>query len=518
MRNKLGTLTAILLLTAPLYKGFASSVSSYVSIYQYQREYQLLERAKEIGLIKEVDLSFKPLTRIAFAKAIVEIYNNRKIAPQTAKRIFDELYPEFKEDVDRLLHSEKDQDYIKPIRNLYAEAITLSGTSKYKLSYSEGFKLEEGGNFRFNISSELKYFKILLFLEPELRQDNLRLNRAYITWNLDGINFLFGKENVSWGNAENGDLLFTNNVRPWLMFKVENDSYKKFPWIFEKLGEYRFSTFFSQLEKERKRSYAHVWGMRLAWRPFHNLEIAGTRAIQFGGKGRPNYTSFHDYWKLFTASDENVEDSNPEAHKYDNNQLASIDITYYTNWLNKLKFQPFKGGKIYFVYAGDDAVKPIGPGGFPLPMRAAHIFGITLTTGSTDIKYEYTETVDDGGVWYTHHMYPDGYTYHGFIIGNAIGGDSKSHYWSISHDFNWGNLKFNYNYIKKGFNISSTLEKDHIYSIEFEKNIDYKNLFNLKVHNWRLYAGFTYNDISNFNYSREDKEIYIFSLGTNISF
>jgi len=151
-------------------------------------------------------------------------------------------------------------------------------------------------------------------------------------------------------------------------------------------------------------------------------------------------------------------------------------------------------------------------------MRAAHIFGITLTTGLTDIKYEYTETVGKGETWYTHHMYPDGFTYHGFIIGNAAGGNARNHLCSISHDFKWGNLKLNYNYIKKGFNISSTLERNRIYSIEFEKNIDYKNLFNLKVYNWRFYAGFTYNDISNFNYSREDKEIYIFSLGTNISF
>jgi len=518
MRAKLGALTAILLITAPLYKSFGAPVSSYLSIYQYKREYQLLERAKEIGLIKEVDLSFKPLTRIAFAKAIVEIYNNREISPETAKRIFDQLYPEFKEDVDKLLSSEKDQDYIKPLRNIYVETITLSGNSKYKLPYSEGFKLEEGGNFRLNVSSEVKYSKVLLFLEPELRQDNLRLNRAYVTWNSNGVNFLFGRESVSWGNAENGDLLFTNNIRPWLMFKVENDSYKKFPWIFEKLGEYRFSTFFSQLEKERKRSYAHVLGMRLAWRPLHNLEIAGTRAIQFGGTGRPNYTSLHDYWKLFTASDENVKDPNPEAHKYDNNQMASIDITYYMDWLNKFKFQPFKGGKIYYVYAGDDAVKPVGPGGLPLPTAAAHIFGVAATTGTLDLKYEYSETVDNEATWYTHHMYPDGYTYHGFIIGNFMGGAAKSYYYSISRDFSWGNLKFSYNYVKRGITISPNIEKNRLYSLEIEKHLSYENLFNFKIHNCKLYAGFTYNNISNFNYSKEDKKLYIFNMGTNISF
>jgi hypothetical protein len=502
----------------PLPSSVAHPVSSFVSPYQYQREYKLLERAKEIGLVRKTDLSFKPLSRVDFARAIVEIYNNRKVAPALAKKIFDELYPEFKEEINNLFLPGKGRSYIKPLRNVYTEFGFLSGSDSWKFPYSEGLSLKDGVNFRMNISSELRYSGVLFFLEPELRQETPRLNRAYVAWNFKGFNFLFGRENVIWGNAENGDLLFTNNVRPWLMFKFENDSYKKLPWIFEKLGEYRFSMFFSELEKERVRSYAHIWGMRFSWRPFYSLEIAGTRSIQFGGRGRPDYTSLHDFWELFTAKHENVTDSNPEAHVYDNNQYASIEITYYADWLGRLQFQPFKGGKVYFVHAGDDAVKPIGPGGFPLPTRAAHIFGISLTTGLTDVNFEYTETTDDGGVWYTHHMYPDGYTYHGFIIGNAIGGDSRSFYYSFSRDFTWGNVGFAYNYVKHGVYTHSLKEREHIYRLEIDKELNFKRLYKFKVHSCRLYAKLIYNNVKNFNFSPEDKNIYILSIGTNISF
>jgi len=512
------TLVALLMSGVSLMDCFAEPVSSFVSPYRYQREYRLLERAKELGLIRKTDLSFKPLSRGDFARAIVEIYNNRQVEPSIAKKIFRELYPEFKEEIEDLLFYGKGRSYIKPVRDVFTELFSFSGTDDYKLPYAEGFKLEEGLNFRLNLSSELRYSGVLLFLEPEIRQDVLRLNRAYVTWNFKGLSFLFGRENVIWGNAESGDLLFTNNVRPWLMFKVENDSYKKFPWILEKLGEYKFSTFVSELEKERERSYAHVWGMRLAWRPFYNLEIAGTRAIQFGGEGRPNYTSLHDFWELFTANNENVWDSSPEAHYYDNNQYASIDITYYADWLGRLRFQPFKGGKLYFVHAGDDAIKPVGPGGFPLPTRAAHVLGISLTTGFTDVTFEYTETADDSGVWYTHHMYPDGFTYHKFVIGNAIGGDSKSIYWSVSHDFDWGNLRFTYNYIKHGVYTRSLKEKEHVYRLEMDKELNFKQIYKLKIHSCRLYVKLICNNIENFNFSPEDKNVYLFSIGTNFSF
>lgn len=500
---------------------FAKIIPSSVPLSQYQREYQLLERAKEIGLVRKVSLSFKPLTKEQFARAIVEIYNNRKVAPKLAKKFFDELYPTFKDSVDSLLKGE-DRNYIKPINNIYISTSSLSGARRYHVPYSEGYTLKDGLNIKTAISSEIKFSKFLLYLEPQYTSTGsvLRLNRGYVTWKLKGFNFLLGKDTVYWGNGEYGDLLFTNNVRPWLMFKVENDSYKRLPWILGRLGEWRFSNFFSQLEKERVRSYSHVWGMRLAWRPFKNLEIAGTRAIHFGGKGRPNYNSIHDYWDMFTANEENVRNPNPSAHKHDNNQLASIDLTYYMPWLKKFKFQPFKGGKFYFVYGGDDAVKNVGPGGLPLPTGAAHIAGLSLTTGLTDLKFQYTETTDgkNGAYWYTHHMYPDGYTYHGFIIGDAIGGDSESYHFSASRDFPFANIKISYDYAKHGIYRQPREEKEGIYTLRADKHLNLSKIAFFKVFSARLYSTLTYDSVKNFDYQPEDKNICIISFGLNLQF
>ena len=93
MKLKKAVPIALLTVWIPLASSFAGSTSSFVSLYQYKREYRLLERSKEIGLIRRTDLSFKPLSRTDFARAIVEIYNNRNIAPILAKKKFIELYP-----------------------------------------------------------------------------------------------------------------------------------------------------------------------------------------------------------------------------------------------------------------------------------------------------------------------------------------------------------------------------------------------------------------------------------------
>ena len=491
-----------------------------VPLWQYSREYSLLERAKELGLLRKTDLSFKPLTREQFARAIIEIYNNREISPVIARKIFDELYSTFKDSVDLLLRG-RNEDYIKPINNVFLYSALLSGIEKRELPYTEGYVLNRGSNGRLNFSSEIKFSNFLFYLEYEYRSEKLlRLNRGYVVWKVSGINFLFGRDIIWWGNAVNGDLLFTDNVRPWIMLKVEMDRYRKLPWIFARLGEWRFSNFFAQLEKERYRSYAHVWGMRLAWRPLENLEISGTRAIQFGGEGRPNYHSLHDFWELFTANNENVRSSDLKTHKYDNNQLASIDVTYYLSGLRDYKFQPFKGGKVYFVYAGDDAIKPVGPVRLPLPTGAAHILGISLTTGVTDLSFEYTETTDgcNGALWYSHHMYPNGYTYHGFIIGNSIGGDSKSLFFKVSRDFPFANLGFSYTYIEHGVDRKPVQEKDYLYAVTANKKLDFPYLGLLKVFSSRLYLSFSYNHVENYNYTSDNKDILLLSVGLGVQF
>ena len=498
-----------------LFTASSFAASPYVPLERYQREYRLLERAKEIGLIRELDLTYRPLTEEDFARAIVEIYNNRKVDPSLAKRLFDELYPEFKPAVDSLLKSE-DLNYIKPLNDLSLELYGLSGAQHYRIPYGEGFRLSEGLNGRFRFSSSAKWDGFVFYLEPEVRNTTVRLNRGYVLFEKKNIRISFGKASVVWGAPPNGGLLFTDNIRPWLMFKIENPEFEKFPWFLKPLGDWKISTFVSQLEKERPRSYAHVIGMRFTWRPFgiDSLELSASRAIQFGGSGRPNYHSLHDYWNVFIAKQENEPGS-----RYDNNQLMSYEVVYYLNWLNRYKFQPFKGGKFYFVYGGDDAVKPRGPGGFPLPLASGHIAGLSLTTGYTDFNVQYTETTDSAAYWYTHHNYPAGFTYHGFVIGSAIGGDSKEIRFSLEHDFSFGNAEFSYSYQRHGVYHSISEEKVHSYTLKLDRELNLTQLFPLKVFSSRLYFSLSYNRADNYlNRPGEDKDYVVSGLGLNFKF
>lgn len=503
-------LVLLLLLSSASY-----GASPYVPLERYQREYKLLERAREIGLVKELDLTCRPLTEEDFARALVEIYNNRSLDPSLAKRIFDELYPEFKPTVDSLLRRES-YNYIKPLNDLSLEAYGLSDVSQYKLPYSEGFEVDRGFNGRFRFSSSAKWDSVVFYLEPEVRNTTVRLNRGYILFEKKNIRVSFGKSSVVWGAPYNGGLLFTDNVRPWLMFRLENPHFEKFPWFLKPIGDWKISTFVSQLEKERPRSYAHVIGMRFTWRPFglKSLEISASRAIQFGGAGRPNYHSLNDYWNVFLAKQENESGS-----RYDNNQLMSYEVVYYMDWLNRFKFQPFKGGKFYFIYGGDDAVKPRGPGGFPLPLASGHIAGLSLTNGYTDMNIQYTETTDSAAHWYAHHNYPAGFTYHGFVIGSAIGGDSKEIKFSISRDFSFANLGLSYSYQRHGVYHAVAEERVHSYTLNLDRKLNLTQLFPLKVFSSRLYFSLSYNRADNYlNRPGEDRDYVVSGLGLQVKF
>jgi hypothetical protein len=494
----------------------ALAASPFVPLERYKREYRLLERAKTVGLLKDFDLTYKPLTQEDFARAIIEIYNNRKVDKKLAKYIFDQLYPEFKDVVNSLLKKET-RSFIKPINDVSLR-VGYTSDKEYKLPYSEGWTLDRGFNLRTTFSSYGKWKEFIFYLEPEERNKIFRLNRAYMLWEKNNFRVMLGRGSVYWGEGINGELLFSNNPRPWNMLKVESQKYEKLPWLLRYLGEFKLSAFISQLEKERVRSYAHVWGMRVTWRPIKSLEIGGTRAIQFGGAGRPNYNSLKDYWNVFVAKQENEPGS-----RYDNNQIAGYDVTYYLNWLNKLKFQPFRGGKLYFVYAGDDAFKPRGPGGFPLPLASGHIFGLSLTTGYTDFSFQYTETTDSAAHWYSHHNYPDGFTYHGYTIGSAIGGDSKDYYFEVAKDLkSIGNLKVSYDYTRHGVYHAPAEEMVKGISIELDKELGLDKISRvlpIKVFTARLYLKLSYLDYDNYeNRTGEDKSSAVASLGVNLKF
>jgi hypothetical protein len=162
--------------------------------------------------------------------------------------------------------------------------------------------------------------------------------------------------------------------------------------------------------------------MRVNFKPHPAVELGLSRAIIFGGGGRPGI-GFGDYLNILFSTKGNREG------KFDTDELAGFDASLLlpVDWL-----MPAKSVKLYFDGIGEDEA-----GG--LPSNWGKLFGVKLydifRTGKTDLAVEYANNHVPGkpNVFYNHSVYQAGYTYNGRIIGHYMGTDSEDLFVRLTH-------------------------------------------------------------------------------------
>ena len=247
-------------------KGWTEPVSSYLPISEYPYEYKLLGRAICIGLVENISLSSVPLTRMQYAKALIEINKNRSREPELADYIFGSLEPEFKDCLEDLGFYKKSHSHelIKPITFLNLKSYIYSGPNRRKLDNADGERLDRSFNTKLEFGSEGRFGKhILYFIEPQWRyskrETSFRLKRGYINLKINNLIMQVGKDNVWIGPGAHGALLFSNNIEPWWVIKLETENYFTLPWFLKKIGKFKFETFFflnwRVIEKEHTQRY-----------------------------------------------------------------------------------------------------------------------------------------------------------------------------------------------------------------------------------------------------------------------
>ncbi len=420
-----------------------------VDVYTHPWQYIWIERARELGLVKDIPTSYKPLNRYQFSRAVLEIYANSKDSSEAAF-LFSRLYPYYEQtlsDMGLKTDLPSSEKFLKPLDEVFGSLAFSS--DREKLPLSEGKTLKKGLNFEYMLSSAVRPTRsLLIYTRLRWLNEKLYLNRLYATYAFKGHKIEIGRNEVWWGTSSTGDLLFSNNARARWMLQASSLQFHS-PSKF--LGDFAESFQFSLLEKERPRVRAKVIGAKVSWRPpiKADLVLSAERAVQYGGAGRPDYTSLKDWWDIITAKYEN----SAGVGYHDTNQFALFSVTLYTPWLSKLSFQPFKGGRLYYVYAGDDKLNRL------LPTAAAHIYSASATTGKTDVEIGYVETVDSSDYWYTHKIYPMGYTYHGFVIGYPDGGEVRRVYANLEHDFETWGFWASLSSLKRGIYVASNPER-----------------------------------------------------------
>ena len=287
--------------------------------------------------------------------------------------------------------------------------------------------------------------------------ENARLDGSYLA--ATAGNWVFGAGAIDrwWGPGWQSSLILSNNARPlpsvWLNRK--DASAPQSSWL-SWVGPWQFTVFAGQYEKERKVPEAKLIGMRLNVRPLDGLELGFSRAIMFGGEGRPEGAS--TIWNALIGKDNGqLEENDP------GNQLAGIDARY-----------GFAVGKqsmgVYGQMMGEDEA-----GAFPA--RKSWLLGTDWTSqllsGEQQWFIEYANTLADDflgdampNITYDHSRYNSGYRYYGRTMGASFSGDAEAITLGGFHFFDDGrNLSASLSFVE--FNKDGTTRESQI----IDKNI-----------------------------------------------
>jgi hypothetical protein len=256
--------------------------------------------------------------------------------------------------------------------------------------------------------------------EESLNDRRVHVDGSYAGFVWRGALVSAGAVERFWGPAWAGSLILGDNARPVPAISVRRaDPTRAFEtrWL-SWLGPWDAEAFFGQLQGHREPRAPRFFGIRVEAAPLPWFTLGASRAIQFGGAGRSN--SLRAFWDAFTGSD-NVGAGGITAANEPGNQLAGFDgrvsfarlgapIAIYTQWIgeDEAGYMPSK----YMVLSGVETW--FETGSWRWRGVAEHV---DTVVGMRD---------EFPGTAYRHHIFRQGYTQHGRVLGFSLGADIKA--------------------------------------------------------------------------------------------
>jgi hypothetical protein len=256
---------------------------------------------------------------------------------------------------------------------------------------------------------------------------SLRLDGSYGTVRLGNAAVTAGLREQWWGPGWEGSLILGSNARPMPSLTVERVMAEPFDtrWL-RWLGPWRASASVAQGEggstagdgRITVRPDTKFFAARLSFKPRPWMEVGLSRTAQFCGEGRD--CDLGTFWDMLTGRD-NTDASLSNAEQ-PGNQMAGYDLRLRSPW----RAVPVA---VYGQFIGEDEA-----GGLPskfLGLMGAEVWGGSAL-GSQRFHVEYADTAcsfsrqrPQVDCAYRNSVYPQGYTYHGRMIGHALDNDGR---------------------------------------------------------------------------------------------
>src|SRR4030043_797210 len=413
-----------------------ATASTYIPVDD--QTYVILYRLEAEGIIQSGLLTTKPLGRQEAVRLLMEAEKNSVPSSPFIQSLIKSLREKLKDDIGAT-------KFLQPVDSLYTSYLYADSDIQELYYNNDGDHYEKGSNIRGGFSSRAEIDWFSLYINPELRYSeddtDLVIKRGYGVLSFLGLDLQIGKDSQWWGPGYHGALLLTNNPEPFTMVRLTNPQPVLLPWIFKYLGPFRFTFFTTKLEEDRKDvPEPYLWGMRLNFTPTPYFEFGLTRTALLGGEGRSE--DLQTWWKSLTGRSENI--AGVEA----GDQRAGFDLTL----TFPFRLQPLQ---LYAEAAGEDEAGGLPPKrGYPPGIYLPRLFNFERI----DFRAEYaTDHVPDHpNVRYNHHIYSDGYTYKGRIIGHHMGTDSKDFFVEASYLIPEKYGKVSISYDREEHNLSGT--------------------------------------------------------------
>jgi len=241
-----------------------------------------------------------------------------------------------------------------------------------------------------------------------------QLDGSYIAGTLGQFVLGVGAIDRWWGPGTQSNLMLTNNARPVpaLIFQTKQAQHFDNVWL-SWLGNWHFVSFLGQMESNREIPEAKLTGMRFTFKPFSNLEVGMSRAMQWGGEGREE--NLNAFWDSLSSQGENDGDGA-------GNQIAGFDARFNFNLTESLP------SAVYAQYIGEDEAGYL-PAKFVIQVGGESTYA--LASGDSLKGFaEYTNTTSDAlgteipNVAYEHSVFKTGYRYRGRVLAATFDNDA----------------------------------------------------------------------------------------------
>ena len=278
-----------------------------------------------------------------------------------------------------------------------------------KAQYQAGLELNAGNqnwDARLRVNAEK---------DPQIDHDqDVNVEGSYIAGKLWNQWLIAGQIPTYWGPGHDGSLIRGDASRPVYgvtMQRAEQNAFAN-QWL-SWIGPWQYQAFAGQLDDYDAVPDAKLIGLRVTAQPLPYLELGASRAIQWGGEGRPE--SLSSLWDAFVGNKDNGGTGEPDP----SNQIAGFDA--------RLNLQPLVHVPMgmYAQYIGEDEA-----GG--LPAKKMYLAGVDYSSSYKNMPFQlYTEWADTRtngktrGVSYNHSVYKDGFYQHGYPLAHAMGGDGQ---------------------------------------------------------------------------------------------